>query len=595
MRLLRRVLFRDAPSTSDFWAPPHPTGCRSGPLQPPPPLHLKDVGQAGGVSYNRVAALHVDHHECKEFFQRQRRWAEDVELYTDLFQRNVKGSRVGLPDRRPRFAFSDDDCSLMNGRKFDLIDPDDAQPYAYCDGWSRPEKENTRRRPLFEPHINDQFGEHDLEQMRQSTITEVRHNSARHRYALLYDFSAWYDQLLLSPQVRRFFGVRLRDGRVGTLRAMAMGFKGSCHLAQSITWMLVDFLDSFCRSERVPRESVAVDTCIDNVRFTALSAETLVRVGIEFRRRCAYVGAVLNEDADAPSLPLQQYEHLGAAYDHSTPVTTRTIAEKSRRKLIIASDCLHARTLTRRQLAAVFGIIFYAADTVAPDSLAEHFDALRHYRKHISTCDEHDGRVWSELLVLPVDIKAELQLWLSTLVNAAPIPAESPRAAYDLIIATDACETGWGAVGLDLHNGSIHSAAGSWQSNDMLWTLARSVESEPLGMLKGALRFVSSKHKSVLLLTDHVGAMYAVQQGLGKARAYNHLVLRLRELWPNCRFDCAHIAGSSNPADPLSRGLVVAPLSTAKSLELRDEWTDRAAQRQAEYGIRAVGHGVWMV
>jgi hypothetical protein len=257
--MLRRMFYRDAPEAQDFllekffWCSSAANG-----FHPLPPLHVKDVG---AVDLDRVAALPVCNLETKLYFQRQRRWIEDEALYEELYSRTMPDSRVY--DTNPKFSFPQTDVDTMTGRKFDL---GGEPPVAFCAGWARLEKEGTRRRPLFEPFMNDQFRRSaaggDLEHMHQSSAARLRSQAAKWSYAVLFDFAAWYDQILLSPGVRKFFGVRLPDGRSGTLRATPMGFRPSCAVAQSITWMLVDFVKTGKYAVRIE-----VATCIDNVRF----------------------------------------------------------------------------------------------------------------------------------------------------------------------------------------------------------------------------------------------------------------------------------------------------------------------------------------
>ena len=82
------------------------------------------------------------------------------------------------------------DIETMTGRKFDISD---SPPTAYCAGWPRVEKEGARRRPLFEPFINDNFrrnvdgAQDDLERMHQSSAARIREQSARRRFAGCHD------------------------------------------------------------------------------------------------------------------------------------------------------------------------------------------------------------------------------------------------------------------------------------------------------------------------------------------------------------------------------------------------------------------------
>lgn len=315
-------------------------------------------------------------------------------LYEMLLCRDIKWSRTKGKGARAfgRFAFGHADTLTMLGKKFDICGAD--EPLSYCNAWARIEKEGARRRPLFEPLLNDQFvrdgsGNGDMDYLRQSTTAEIRSRVRQHRFALLFDFASWYDQLALSEAVRRYFGIRLPNGQTAMLKSLPMGFRPSCNVAQSVTWVLVDFLQDKAILQGAAREAVHIDTCIDNVRFTADCPHLLRRVGAEFVRRCRFVGAQLN-GYDPALTGVTAYEDLGAKYDHSAK--TRALSDKTRRKLNIAAECLTAPSLTRRQLAAVFGICYFAADVVDPRTLAQHYPALHHYRVHVATIDEHDDR-----------------------------------------------------------------------------------------------------------------------------------------------------------------------------------------------------------
>jgi hypothetical protein len=403
-----------------------------------------------------------------------------------------------------------------------------------------------------------------------------------HGYALLFDFASWYDQLVLSAEVRRYFGLRIR-GEDFELKSLPMGFRGSCHAAQAITWMLVDFIKKY--------PGVHVDTCIDNVRFTADDPAVLREVGAEFVRRCEYVGATLNPYSLDP---IQEYEYLGVRYSHVAK--TRQLSEKSLRKLQACAAIVAQPTPSRRQVAAVFGMLFFAAEVVSQDttSLALHYDALRFYRSQVATVEEESDR-WDDPIVLPVGIRGDIAAWIAALVGARASPVVTPSHPYDLIIVTDASEYGYGVLAVDPATGTMSAADGQWSVGDRRWNLARSTESEPLGILKGLLRFVTpGVHRSVLILTDHTGVMHAVRQGHGRSEAYNTLVLRAKTLLPGVELDVAYIPGVDNPVDAASRGLDVTSLdeTTRESLQARAE---ARRKEKEEKGGRVKGHGCWMV
>jgi hypothetical protein len=553
-------------------------------------LHLKIVS---AVDIDRVAALGVDYPECKAFFQRQRGWLDEPARYEDMLARpGGRESRI-VRKAKPRFAFSEQDARAMLGIKYRAAAE---KPRAYCSGWPRDEKEGTRRRPLMEPYLNDQFRRRthlgdltaDLEYMRQSLNSEVRQRVAQHAYALLFDFASWYDQLALAPEVRKYFGLRI-FGEDYVLNCLPMGFRASCNVAQAVTWMLVDFIGKY-------GDAVHVDTCIDNVRFTADDPTVLREVGREFVRRCEYVGATLNPYSLDP---VQEYEYLGVRYSHVQK--TRQLSDKSVRKLDACSAINALPNPKRRQVAAVFGMLFFAADVVRnhTTSPANFYDALRFYRTEVASVSE-DSSAWDDPVVLPVSIRHDIASWIVGLQRAPPTPVVTPPSPYDIIVVTDASEFGWGALAVDPKTGSMAAAEGTWSAMDRRWNLGRSTESEPLGILKGLLRFVSpAAHRSVLVLTDHTGVTHAVRQGHGRSPAYNNLVLQCARLFPGVQVDAAYIPGSENPVDGASRGLQVAPLDLQHDSALADVLLERARtrgkereeERGREYGV----HGKWMV
>jgi hypothetical protein len=580
---LRRIHYHDAPDTADFAAAP--TTCTH---RQAPPLHLKPG--IGAVDYDRVAALYTSTASTKHFFQQQRRWVEDEGLFEQLLRRRVPGSRAHR--QSARFVFSADDTEQMTGVKFDI----GGEVAALCAGWPRAEKENTRRRPLFESFINDNIFPEDLAQMRQSTSARVRRQVAEHRYALLFDFQSWYDQLPLSPGVRRFFGVRLPGGRTGRLRATPMGFRGSCHVAQSVTWVLADFLQ-----HPKYRGLVHSATCIDNVRFVSNDKELLKEAGREFIERCKYVGATLN---DFSLEPTQEYEFLGTAYCHgSAPAeATRRLAEKSVRKLQLAQEVLAAPHCTRRQLAAVFGIALYGADVLRGRTTtpALHYNALSFFRRRIAG-DDANG--WDDEVTIPTSIRSELNAWLALLHMNHPVPADDRTSTmddvddYDLVIVSDASELGWGALAWSPGRGTIETASGTWQARDLLRDMGHSTVSEPAGIRKALLRFVSPTMRRVLVLTDHMGVCFAVQRGFGKSEDYNDLCVSIATYFPTLAVDAAYIPGTMNPADAASRGMTdeqqEREINVAHMAKLTLQAQELAATRLHRH--QDTGDTTWMV
>lgn len=610
-RLLRRITFRDAPSFEDFapsWVPLEDTG-----FIPMVPLHLKLVG---AIDLNKLATLHVNNPETKNFFLSLRKWLDDPSWYTELTRRRRKSD---LRRRwRPRFAFGEHDLQAMMDYKYEATI---LQPTSWCGAWPRLEKMGTRRRPLFEPWLNDIIDRTDLPRMRQSTARRNRLVTANRRFSIQFDFSSFYDQMMLDPRIRHHFGVLFGNGLAGFLLRLPMGFRPSCHVAQSITWLLADFLPA----------GIDCTTCIDNVRFSSDDPVALAKAGREFVRRCAYVGATLNPPegvfADGPRqaglteamieklcTPQTTYEWLGVRYTHGEH-PTRALGVKSLTKLKTAATCL-AGKMSRRQVAAVFGMLFYASDIVGraenETTIATHFDLLRFFRRVVTPL-HHDPRTteevfWSEHVEFPVALRTQAALWIQRLSENDPVDvllrtstSDDPDSdEYDLIVTSDASEFGWGAVAYEPDTGRIHVEAAAWTGADLRADVHSSVVAEPMAVEKALKRFVSPRAGlRVMVLTDHTGLLPAMAAGYGKTPEYNALG-SLVEWWGTlgCVVHGAWTPGCTNPVDGLSRGMQSAAdfIGDATTLSGLAEAARELRRQQREERERARGgFAKWMV
>jgi len=133
--------------------------------------------------------------------------------------------------------------------------------------------------------------------------------------------------------------------------------------------------------------------------------------------------------------------------------------------------------MSRRQIAAVFGILFYASDVVGQTehgtTLSTHFSLLRFFRRVVTPLNARtDTFFWSEQIEFPVSLRTEVALWIQRLAQNEPVDVllrttDSDPNEYDLILTSDASEHGWGAVAYEPETGRIHVEAAEWTEADL--------------------------------------------------------------------------------------------------------------------------------
>jgi hypothetical protein len=346
-----------------------------------------------------------------------------------------------------------------------------------------------------------------------------------HPHAIQYDFAAWFDQIPLHTEVRKYFGV----GSEGTLclTVLPMGFRASCKVAQAITTTLMQ-----------SQHNAA--SCVDNVAFFGTKEELLPRAHA-FLERCATVGAVVK---DSLASPTQRHTFLGEFYDHSAK--TRALAEKSMLKAEYVFHILRARRteqtrLRTRQLMAIYGLLLYAAATLDIDVAAFHW-AMR-YLSIIAT------KPLYEMQNIPPQVVEQLLLWAAIAAANRPVYVwRKVQERVDLRIYTDASARGWGA--LAVQGASVRWVRREWQSHT-----ESSVASEPRALALAACFFIQPhEHHRVEIFTDHLPLVYAWQKGWGKAYEYSR-VCSLLHVYRDQGVHVAiiYIPGPLNPADALSR------------------------------------------
>lgn len=391
-----------------------------------------------------------------------------------------------------------------------------------------------RRRPIFWPDLNEVIKKEHMGDARIPLKRSVRRNGLSGSWSIQFDFKAWYDQLPMHHRISKYFAF---DGK-HCLRTLPMGFRPACEVAQSISLALADF--------NLP-DGVSVDVYIDNVRFVG-ERDAVIEAGRQFVERCRRVGAKVDNEKPEPK---QEDDFLGEQYDYVNK--KRRLAKKTLTKVtLVREEILPSETLTNRQVAAIFGLLFFCSE-VLQLPLCYLFNLMKWYRETMRRVGDN----WNAEVVVPYQVREELLFWFGKLeanpwidlYNTINDDEQEP----DLTLVVDACETGWGCVSTTSTGTQYYGAP--WSAEDhKKHFLYSSVQSEPLGAWRAIQRFVSTSSKKVVVYTDHEPQVWAMQRGIAKAASYNELQLKLKETFRDTIFQFKFINGKDNGiADALSR------------------------------------------
>ncbi len=434
--------------------------------------------------------------------------------------------------RKPRNSLSQEDMALLLGHR--KLERTEFSPSSWCNAFFVFEErdESVRRRPIFEPIINDVIALHnepDFDVSVQYTPRdEIRRAVALSDCAAQFDFSAWFDQIPLHPDIRKFFGVLSPEGPT-VANVLVMGHRGACQVANAATTSIADV--------SVPGVMTAVE--VDNVCFAG-TADEVTKASRLFIERADSVHAVLKDR----SINLQtQQDFLGEHYDYEKK--TRSLTQKTAKKARFALELLQVKdTFRSRQLLAVYGLLLYAANTLRVTIARFHW-AMRFLSVVSSTDLSQEHR-------LPPGVRVELIEWAKIAAANMPVAVWLEDASDpDFTIYTDASATGWGAVSIS-RNGSVLQLSEPWSAKDLAsYDLRSSVHAEPLAIVHAVQALVPSHAANVVIFTDHLPFVYAFQSTFGRAWSYSMAVQHL--MARRTRFQVRFVDGESNPADVLSR------------------------------------------
>jgi hypothetical protein len=279
----------------------------------------------------------------------------------------------------------------------------------------------------------------------------------------------------------------------------------------------------------------------------------------------------LEEMLAAPAVDI-----LGARYD--LVACARGLTETTKVKVQAAralADDLQGRS--RRQLAAIYGLLFYASRVLnlAPQ-LPQYYDAVSYYRRLASLADAAgwDGTAPP----LGACESQQLRRWLDLAATAPPTSLQVKPPEFTIF--TDASAWGVGAVAYAT-NGTAQTMSVPWSPADKLRiNTDSSVSAEPAGVLKALCRFLPPSFEGAVdVAVDHQPLVFAAEAGMPRARVYAACLAEVAQRWPRATIRFVFVAGANNPADPFSRGRIITGVSSVRPTE-------------GEEGVRASGQAL---
>ena len=498
-------------------------------------LHCKPVET---LDQDALLALPADDARVTADLKANLAWINDARLYEPARTTKLERSRLSAAETK-----------LQLERK--KIEPC-ATPAGTCKVFKVPEHAKKRFRVIQHPIVANEKTARDTKVTFTSFVD--RHRAIlRGRYSVDLDWAAFFDQLLMHPDVREFFAF-LANGMAYRMRVMPMGLKHSVAVAQLTTQQLLNF----------PHKSYT-EIYIDNVRLLSDDRDDLINDAATLLCRCAEVGVTVNELDVSTLLAVPQRERaaaaralieplvrssadwLGESYDYDKKEITLTDRTKEK-----VQQCDGSRTPTFRNLAAMFGILLYASRTMGI-RLAPYF-AARRAMSDIGKLMEGNDHLWDTIApALTRGVVQSIRTWKRDIL-AAPPRVISPARIPDLLIITDASDIKWGAIGIEAR-GHGRFVSEEWTSADRRMAFTKtSTHAESEAIFRAACKLINpTRHRQILIASDSSAAVGAINKGHSLAYHMNDVCRRLQGTFPSLAFELVHTPGKGNPADGISR------------------------------------------
>ena len=441
---------------------------------------------------------------------------------------------------------------------------------AYVKGFTHPEPDKKRYRPIFEPIINATCARDELVDVHYPSRRERRSEVGRSRFRAQFDAVAFYDQLPLAEDVQSYFVMRTSEPIHGcslfVVTREPMGARFSAGSAQVVTWVAAFPL--------MQRSGVQVVTMIDNTFIGATTETDFVWAIRTFIRRTTQMGITIKEIEDWSKLNDQEmvqrgsktflgrdpysFIFLGEQFVQNTVANTAKNLGKLKRafeRIQRHAQGLHAEKVSRRHFAAFVGLVHYLWNTL--DARPELYLSMR--RAHSKICSEAvSDKAWDEPVILAPTVLADLTEITGILLANEPVRIRSAcqpsldNEAYDTIIIVDASASGWGAYAkIGEETFEVRRA---WTEHKRM-----SAHAEPIAATE-AIRWARTHgaQGNVAVVTDHEAMAKGQRRwwsghgGFSSAYPINEFFVELYNTHPDAQV--FFVDGARNIADGPSRG-----------------------------------------
>lgn len=494
------------------------------------PIHVKNVGT---IDTNKLTKLAP--RSLKE------QWLSSLKFLTQeyLGQFRQHGSKV------PKSKFTQEQIDVM--LKAGKIEVWEGEVLGTVNAFLIIEALKERQRPIGEPYLNKLIPEEDIPRLRYPSRTRRRADIAGKKYLIEFDFAAYFDQFELPEEIRGYFVFRVGDKKYA-LRRLPMGATFSPAIAQLATWIL---------THGIGTEEVTVSTMIDNVLIASDHAEGFIKAVRTFTRRTQLVNATLNEEPpkeDTELLLIGRKNHGGIDFlgEHFAYGTVKNTS-KLTLKLTKAMEVFRQGP-TRRQAAALIGLIFYMGHTLGVN-FSRYHSILKWYRRlsMLTKLREWDAPLPSQV---PQKTMEEIENVVRVLIEnkAREIPERQTvpnEEHYDAKIIIDACGKGWAAQVLT--RGKSYLLKQAWTKEHK-----HSAHSEPTAVAR-CLKWVYllGGIRKICVVTDHIALVTGQKRwessngGFSSAFHLNEAFRMAYNLFDRTEF--FYVEGTKNPADGPSR------------------------------------------
>ena len=523
------------------------------------PLHAKKVGT---VKWHVVASMAKDTPLASKVKQ-AREWSTTNKWY---------GVQWGplFPSQVPKANFTKAQIeTLLDTGKIKELG--NRPILAYVKGFTHPEPDKKRHRPIFEPLINGTCARNELVDVHYLSRRERRSEVSRSRFRAQFDAVAFYDQLPLDEDVQPYFVMRTSEPVHGcsvfVVTREPMGARFSAGSAQVVTWVAAFPL--------MQRRGVQVVTMIDNTFIGATDEADFVWAIRTFIRRTTEMGITVKEIDDWATSTDQEivqrgsnaflgrdpdsFVFLGEQFCQKTVANTTKNLGKLKRafeRIRSYAQGQHAEKVSRRHFAAFVSLLHFLMNTV--DARPELYLSMR--RAHSKICSEAvSDKAWDEPVIIAPTVLADLTEIAEILLVNEPVRIRGARQpsvendAYDTIIVVDASASGWGAYA-KMRNGGVYQIRRAWTEHKRM-----SAHAEPIAATE-AIRWARAHgaQGNIAIVTDHEAMAKGQRRwwsghgGFSSAYPINEFFVELYNENPDAQV--FFVDGARNIADGPSRG-----------------------------------------